>query len=322
MIVLARIYVPFVVDKQHIIQPTRESLVSGGQNYFYATFTTNDTWGDISDIKAVFVTENMSKLIPLTKTETGYECQIPWEVMTNKGIFHVGIFGGDRLLTNYAYVTVKQGCMTDGEEPTPPTPDWFDKVDKEIAHLESSKLDKSEVCSKEDMEQYVEEQTEIIRSDVEGIQNQIEQESHFRGYFSTNAELQSSSGTPNDFAYSAESGTMWIYDFAPHEDDPNRYAWIDTSVPVPDQLTPASNTTPLINGVASAGKESAYARGDHRHPTDTTRVGVAEFNYYKQEVLNMFSADNPLFAEAVQACFPDADTMTFPLGNVSEVSAE
>ena len=36
--------------------------------------------------------------------------------------------------------------------------------------------------------------------------------------------------------------------------------------------------TPLINGVASAGQANEYARGDHRHPTDTTRASVEDLN--------------------------------------------
>ena len=123
---------------------------------------------------------------------------------------------------------------------------------------------------------YIDEQTEIIKSDVEGLQQQINEEAHFRGYLSTNAKIQSLAATPNDFAYSAESGTKWVYD----ADN----GWIDTGSPVPDQLTPASDTTPLINGEASVGSENAYARGDHRHPTDTTRLGVEEFNEFKSEL--------------------------------------
>ena len=34
---------------------------------------------------------------------------------------------------------------------------------------------------------------------------------------------------------------------------------------------PASTTTPKAPGTANAGSENAYARGDHVHPTDTTR---------------------------------------------------
>ena len=38
----------------------------------------------------------------------------------------------------------------------------------------------------------------------------------------------------------------------------------------------ASNTTPLMDGVASVGTESAYARGDHKHPSDTSKANASE----------------------------------------------
>ena len=118
--------------------------------------------------------------------------------------------------------------------------------------------------------EYIDKQTAIIKSDIEGLQKKINEEAHFRGYLSTNAKVQALEATPNDFAYSAESNTKWVYDAV--------NGWQDTGTPVPDQLTPASDTTPLINGEASSGTENAYARGDHRHPTDTTRASVVELN--------------------------------------------
>lgn len=287
---LLRIDIPFVVEKQHITQPTQEILVGGGKNYFYATFTINDVWDDISNIKVVFVRDGISKLIDeLIKTESGFECQIPWEVMADKGAFQVGIFGGDRLLTDYTYVIVKEGCVIDGETPKPPTPDWFNNVDGKILKLESSKVDRVEIdkkledyYNKTEVEGYVDEKTRIIESDVEGLRSQINEEAHFRGYLSTNAKIQSLEATPNDFAYSAESGTKWVYDVD--------NGWVDTGTPVPDQLTPASDTTPLINGTPSAGQENAYARGDHRHPTDTTRASVEQLNKAKSDLESAIDA--------------------------------
>ena len=122
----------------------------------------------------------------------------------------------------------------------------------------------------------VETQTDSIKSDLEGLQQQLNEESHFRGYLSTNAKIQALEATPNDFAYSAESGTKWVYDA--------ENGWVDTGIAVPDQLTPASDTTPLVNGTPTPGQANEYARGDHRHPTDTTRVGVDEFNLLKQDI--------------------------------------
>lgn len=37
-----------------------------------------------------------------------------------------------------------------------------------------------------------------------------------------------------------------------------------------------SSTTPLANGTAAVGSETAYAAGDHVHPTDTTRAAAAD----------------------------------------------
>lgn len=39
-------------------------------------------------------------------------------------------------------------------------------------------------------------------------------------------------------------------------------------------LPSASSTAPKMNGAAAAGTEAAFARGDHVHPTDTTRLSA------------------------------------------------
>lgn len=47
-----------------------------------------------------------------------------------------------------------------------------------------------------------------------------------------------------------------------------------------------TTTTPKMDGTAAVGSETAYARGDHVHPTDTTRLGVndtAANSYYLQD---------------------------------------
>lgn len=106
-----------------------------------------------------------------------------------------------------------------------------------------------------------------LQSDIEGLREDIETESHFRGYLATNAEIQALTGTPNDYAYSAESGTVWIYQTAT--------GWTNSGKPVPDKTVPASDTVPLMDGTGSAGSSEGYARGDHRHPTDTTRASTA-----------------------------------------------
>lgn len=46
-----------------------------------------------------------------------------------------------------------------------------------------------------------------------------------------------------------------------------------TSADVPEGAA-ASTSTPLMDGTAAVGTETAFARGDHRHPTDTSRQAV------------------------------------------------
>lgn len=129
---------------------------------------------------------------------------------------------------------------------------------------------------KAEINEHINEQTAILKSDLEGIQESITNEAHFRGYLTTNAKIQSLEATPNDFAYSAESNTKWVYDA--------ETGWQNTGTVVPDQLTPPSDTTPLMNGVATVGSETNYARGDHRHPTDTTRASAEEVNALKRDI--------------------------------------
>lgn len=44
-----------------------------------------------------------------------------------------------------------------------------------------------------------------------------------------------------------------------------------TSADIPEGAA-ASTTTPLMDGTAAVGTELAFARGDHRHPSDTTKI--------------------------------------------------
>lgn len=136
------------------------------------------------------------------------------------------------------------------------------------------------LTDKAEIKKYIDGETEIIKSDIETLQAQINEEAHFRGYLSTNAKIQALAATPNDFAYSAESGTKWVYDA--------EKGWIDTGSTVPDQLTPASDVPPLMDGVASAGEENTYSRSDHRHPTDTTRASAEDVRVNTESIAEAF----------------------------------
>ena len=54
---------------------------------------------------------------------------------------------------------------------------------------------------------------------------------------------------------------------------------------------PATND-PLMDGTATPGTSNSYARGDHRHPTDTSRASASDLTALQQQV-NAISASTP-----------------------------
>ena len=117
-------------------------------------------------------------------------------------------------------------------------------------------------------------QSEANKTAIEGIQEELASKEHFKGYFATNSEIQSLSGTTGDFAYSAESGTKWAYNTS----------WTNTNEIVPDKTVEKATTNPLMDGVATIGSSNKYAAADHIHPTDTSRASQSDFSALSQQV--------------------------------------
>lgn len=117
---------------------------------------------------------------------------------------------------------------------------------------------------------------------IEGLREDFINEAHFKGYFSTDAEVEAAPANLNDFAYSAESGTVWIY---------GADGWADSGKPVPDQTTPLADTVPLMDGTGAAGTATSASRADHVHPTDTSRASQSDL---QAEIDNRSAADSVL----------------------------
>lgn len=111
-------------------------------------------------------------------------------------------------------------------------------------------------------------QSDANKTAIEAIQAELSSKEHFRGYYSTNAEITALTGAKGDFAYSAESGTKWAYNTS----------WTNTGENVPDQTVEKGTTAPLMDGTATAGTSNKYAAIDHRHPTDTSRASQSDLN--------------------------------------------
>lgn len=131
---MTKINVPFVVRGQNIYQKAPpKRLSAGGQNYFFATFDFDETWKSIPYKKATF---RLGKDAPIVVNIAESECVIPHEMMQKPGVFTVGVFGGDLLPTGTATVEVMEGVLTAGDDPEPPTPDWFDRIENRLDNLE------------------------------------------------------------------------------------------------------------------------------------------------------------------------------------------
>ncbi|KAA6388063.1 MAG: hypothetical protein EZS28_016407 [Streblomastix strix] len=119
-----------------------------------------------------------------------------------------------------------------------------------------------------------------IKNDIDTINQELSRQTYFRGYYLLNTDIQNLPNSANgDFSFSAKSGTVWMYD----------QNWYNSGDIVPDQVTPASDATPLSDGTATAGISTEYSRGDHVHPLNVTTTipisdsasgSVGTTNYY------------------------------------------
>lgn len=82
-----------------------------------------------------------------------------------------------------------------------------------------------------------------------------------------------------------------------------------TQADVPPGST-ASTTTPLMDGTAAVGTENAFARGDHRHPSDTNKAD-------KATTLAGYGITNAYTKTEVDGMIPTVPTKTSDLTNDS-----
>ena len=110
----------------------------------------------------------------------------------------------------------------------------------------------------------------VVTSDIEGLREDILNESHFRGMFTSVEALREAypTATPNDFAWIV-GGNIWIY---------TNGAWTDSGYPTPANAASLSNATPLMDGTGASGTSTEASRADHRHPSDTSKASVTALN--------------------------------------------
>jgi hypothetical protein len=77
-------------------------------------------------------------------------------------------------------------------------------------------------------------------------------QTYFRGWFDTNAELIESVATPNDYAYSMESGTVWDYS--------DELGWVDSGKSIP-VLTGTEEKTKCLQNQISLNTQALFQNG-------------------------------------------------------------
>lgn len=270
------------VENKRPIVLNHQVIVCGNSDYVIS-FAFDNEWSEYEVKTARFNYTRNGQSLYEEVVFSGTECKVP--VLSDIFEVAVGVYAGDISTTTPVYIACDKSITCAEGTNEEPDEDVYNQIVELCNEAVTTAKDvetranngefdgKDYVLTDGDMaeiQEYVDERTEIISADIEGLRTQLNEEAHFRGYLSTNAKIQALEATPNDFAYSAESGTKWVYDAD--------LGWQDTNTPVPDQLTPASNATPLVNGVATSGQANEYARGDHRHPTDLTRASVEDLN--------------------------------------------
>lgn len=136
-------------NKNRLEVMEKELVTSGSVNVYLVSFQFNEDWEGLSRI-AVFSAGNVTISLPLDETN---QCQIPWEVMEcPKLSLMAGVYGMREgaivLPTIWASLGIIRPGVTTGAEPSPPTPDAYQKVLAEIGNLEDlTTADKSSLVA-------------------------------------------------------------------------------------------------------------------------------------------------------------------------------
>ena len=92
-----------------------------------------------------------------------------------------------------------------------------------------------------------------------------------------------------------------------------------TAADVPEGAS-ASTTDPLMDGTAAVGTSTAFARGDHRHPTDTSRAADSEVVHLTgdEEILDLKRFSAGINVGLLEPCILTADK----LGTVLRINGQ
>ncbi|KAA6394001.1 MAG: hypothetical protein EZS28_010469, partial [Streblomastix strix] len=148
------------------------------------------------------------------------------------------------------------------------------------------------------------------KNDIDTFNQELSRQTHFRGNYLLNTDIQNLPSSANgDFAFSAESGAIWML-------DQNCYIIGDI---VPDQVSPASDAIPQLSIVSgNAGVSTEYARGDHQHPLQVSTVLPAKDTaIFEESVANTYARSDHTHHVNLGNSVPKKDTRTGTAGSAN-----
>ncbi|KAA6374837.1 MAG: hypothetical protein EZS28_029638 [Streblomastix strix] len=148
-----------------------------------------------------------------------------------------------------------------------------------------------------------------IKNDIDTINQELSRQTHFRGYYLLNTDIQNLPNSANgDFSFSAESGTVWMYDAD----------WYNSGDIVPDQVTPASDAIPLSDGTATAGISTENSRGDHVHPLNiTTTIPISDSASGSVGMTNYYARNDHSHPLNISTSIPPQDSASGSVGTTN-----
>ncbi|KAA6386440.1 MAG: hypothetical protein EZS28_018033 [Streblomastix strix] len=148
-----------------------------------------------------------------------------------------------------------------------------------------------------------------IKNDIDTINQELLRQIHFSGYYLLNTDIQNLPNSANgDFAFSAESGTVWMFD----------QNWYNSGDIVPDQVTPASDATPLSDGTATAGISTEYSRGDHVHPLNiTSTIPISDSASGSVGTANYYARSDHSHPQNITTTIPPQDSASGSVGTTN-----
>ncbi|KAA6365161.1 MAG: hypothetical protein EZS28_039313 [Streblomastix strix] len=94
--------------------------------------------------------------------------------------------------------------------------------------------------------------------------------------------------------------------------------WYNSGDIVPDQVTPASDATPLSDGTAAAGYSTEYSRGDHVHPLNvTTTIPVSDSASGSVGTTNYYARNDHSHPLNITTSIPPQDSASGSVGTTN-----